>query len=149
MAGIGDMALGAAPIAGGALLGALAGTVKGPDFRAMIKSDIELLDSLPEDKVELRAELSRTIDDRVYELIATVDRNRELRLAAGSYKGNWRDIVVFVCALLFTLVWWNVPHSRTNWTLTFVVLVILSVVIGVYAARGIVSLVKRFFSRAA
>ena len=148
MAGFGEMALGAAPIAGGALLGALAGTVKGEDFRALIKSDIELLDSLPADKVELRAELSRTIDDRVYELIATVDRNRELRLAAGSYKGNWRDVIVFVCVLLFTVVWWNVPHNRTHWTITFVVLVVLSVAIGVYAARGIVGLSRRFFSRA-
>jgi hypothetical protein len=147
MAGFGDMALGAAPIAGGAMLGALAGTIKGPDFRAVIKSDIELLDSLPEDSVELRAELKRTIDERVSELIATIDRNRELRLAAGSYKGNWRDSVVFVCALLFTLVWWNVPHSRTNWLITFIALVILSVVVGVYAARGIIGVVRRMFSR--
>lgn len=147
MVGIGDMALGAAPIAGGAMLGALAGTVKGPDFRAIIKSDIQLLDSLPEESVELRAELKRTIDERVYELIATIDRNRELRLTASSYKGNWRDIVVFVCALLFTLVWWNVPHSRSNWLITFIVLVILSVVIGVYAARGIIHVIRRMFRR--
>ncbi|MGI9123261.1 MAG: hypothetical protein ACR2JM_00705 [Mycobacterium sp.] len=147
MAGIGDMALGAAPIAGGAMLGALAGTVKGPDFRAIIKSDIELLDSLPADETALRAELQRTINERVYELIATVDRNRELRMTATSYKGNWRDIVVFVCALLFTLVWWNVPHSRSNWLITFIVLVILSVVIGLYAARGIVAVIRRMFSR--
>lgn len=114
MAGIADMALGAAPIAGGALLGTLVGTAKGPDFRALIKSDIELLKSLPEENVELRSELKRTIDERVYELIETIDRNRQLRQTATSYKGNWRDIVVFVCALLFTLVWWNVPHSRTS-----------------------------------
>ena len=149
MAGFGEMALGAAPIAGGAMLGALAGTVKGPDVRALIKSDIELLDSLPAEKGELRAELSRTIDDRIYELVATIDRNRELLRAAGSYKGNWRDIVVFICALLFTLVWWNVPHSRTNWLVTFVVLVILSAVIGLYATRGVIGLFKRFFSRPA
>lgn len=147
MAGIGDMALGAAPIAGGAMLGALAGTVKGPDLRTAIKTDIELLESLPAESTELRAELQRTIDERVYELIALIDRNRELRMTASSYKGNWRDIVVFICALLFTLVWWNVPHSRSNWTITFVVLVILSVVIGVYAARGIVAVIRRMFAR--
>lgn len=147
MAGIGDLALGAAPIAGGALLGSLAGAFKGPDFRAIIKSDIELLDSLPEDCVDVRAQLKRTIDERMVELIASIDRNRELRTTATTYKGNWRDTVVFVCALLFTLVWWNVPHSRTNWTLTFVVLVILSVVIGIYAARGVVQVIRRFFSR--
>lgn len=145
MAGIAELALGAAPVAGGALLGALAGTIKGPDFRALIKSDIELLDSLPEDSVELRAALKRTIDERVYELIANVDRNRELRQAAGSYKGDWRDIVVFVCAVLFTVVWWNVPHSRTNWLITFIVLLVLSTVIGLYAARGVGHAVRRVF----
>ncbi|MGV0992856.1 MAG: hypothetical protein ACOYBX_03360 [Mycobacterium sp.] len=147
MTGIADLALGAAPIAGGALLGSLAGAFKGPDFRAIIKSDIELLDSLPEDCVDVRTQLKRTIDERMVELIASIDRNRELRLTATTYKGNWRDTVVFLCALLFTLVWWNVPHSRTNWTLTFVVLVILSVVIGIYAARGVVQVIRRFFSR--
>ena len=147
MVGIAEMALGAAPIAGGAMLGALAGTFKGPDFRLLIKQDIELLDSLPQEKVELRAALQRTIDERVYELIATVDRNRQLRLEASSYRGNWRDIVVFICALLFTLVWWNVPHGRTNWLITFIVLVILSVVIGLYAARGIIAVLRRVLRR--
>lgn len=147
MTGIAELALGAAPIAGGALLGSLAGTFKGPDFRVLIKQDIELLDGLPEDKVELRAALQRTIDERVYELIATVDRNRQLRLEASGYRGNWRDIVVFICALLFTLVWWNVPHTRSNWLITFIVLVILSVVIGLYAARGIGHVLKRAISR--
>ncbi len=122
---------------------------RGPDFRSLIKSDIELLDSIPEESVELRAALKTSIDARIYELIATVDRNRELRSAAGSYKGNWRDVVVFVCAILFTLVRWNVPHSRSNWGITFVFLVILSVIlsviIGVYAARGIVGLFRRAF----
>ncbi len=147
MAGISDMALGAAPIAGGAMLGALMGSVKGPDFRALIKSDIELLKSLPEESVELRAELKRTIDERVYELIGTIDRNRQLRETASSYKGNWRDIFVFISALLFTLVWWNVPHSRSNWLITFIVLVILSVIVGLYAARGFIHLVKRLMNR--
>lgn len=147
MAGIGEMALGAAPIAGGAMLGALAGTIKGPDFRALIKSDIELLNSLPEENVELRAALQRTIDERVHELIATVDRNRELRQAASSYRGNWRDIVVFVCAVLFTVVWWNVPHSRSNWLVTFIVLVALSTIIGLYTARGVAHVIRRMFSR--
>lgn len=148
MAGIAELALGAAPIAGGAMLGALAGAVKGPDFRVQIKSDMELLDKIPEQNTELRTALQRSIDERVYELIGSLDRSRELRVAAAGYKGNWRDIVVFACALLFTLVWWNVPHTRSNWLITFIVLVILSVVIGVYAARGIAGVVRRMLSRA-
>jgi len=147
MAGIADIALGAAPIAGGAMLGTLVGAVKGPDLRAALKSDIELLKALPEERVELRAELERTIDYRVYELVALLDRNRELRSAAGNYKGNWRDIVLLICALLFTLVWWNVPHSRSNWMLTFIILVIVSVVIGVYAARGVIYAFRGTFRR--
>ncbi len=147
MAGIGDLALGAAPIAGGAMLGTLMGSVKGPDFRGLIKSDIELLNSLPEESVELRAELKRTIDERVYELIGTIDRNRQLRASASSYKGDWRDIFVFISALLFTLVWWNVPHSRSNWLITFIILVILSVIVGIYAGRGFIHLLRRWAKR--
>jgi hypothetical protein len=145
MAGLGDIALGAAPIAGGAMLGTLVGTFKGPDLRTALKSDIELLKSLPEESVELRAELQRTIDVRVGELVGFLDRNYELRMAAGTYKGNWRDIVLLLCAVLFTLVWWNVPHSRTNWLITFIVIV--SVVIGVYAARGVIAALRRVVSR--
>ena len=145
MTGLADIALGAAPIAGGAMLGTLVGTFKGPDLRTALKADIELLKSLPEESVELRAELQRTVDMRIHELVTFLDRNYELRRTAGSYKGNWRDIVLLICALLFTLVWWNVPHSRTNWLITFVVLVILSVVIGLYAARGIAAALRRVF----
>lgn len=147
MTRLGDIALGAAPIAGGAMLGTLVGTFKGPDLRTALMSDIELLKSLPEENVELRAELQRTVDMRVYELVALLDRNYELRQTAGSYRGNWRDVVLFVCALLFTVVWWNVPHSRSNWLITFVVLIIASVVIGLYAARGVIAAVRRVFSR--
>lgn len=147
MTRLGDIALGAAPIAGGAMLGTLVGTFKGPDLRTALKSDIELLKSLPEENVGLRAELQRTIDMRVYELVAFLDRNYELRQTAGSYRGNWRDVVLFVCALLFTVVWWNVPHSRSNWLITFIVLVIASVVIGLYAARGVIAALRRVFRR--
>lgn len=147
MTRLGDIALGAAPIAGGAMLGTLVGTFKGPDLRTALKSDIELLKSLPEESVELRAELQRTIDTRVYELVGFLDRNYELRQTAGNYKGNWRDVVLLLCALLFTLVWWNVPHTRTNWLITFIVLVIVSVVIGLYAARGVIAALKRVLRR--
>ena len=54
------------------------------------------------------------------------------------FQGNWRDIVVFICAVLFTIIWWNVSHSRSNWLLLFIVMIVLSIVAGIYAARGIV-----------
>ena len=145
MSGIADIALGAAPIAGGAMLGTLVGAFKGPDLRAALKADIELLKSLPEECVELRAELQRTIDFRVQELVVALERNRDLRMTAGTYKGNWRDFVLLLCAVLFTLVWWNVPHTRSNWLVTFIILVIVSVVIGLYAARGLIAVFRRMF----
>lgn len=143
MPGIAEIALGAAPIAGGALLGMAAGNVRGPDIRGLIAKDMDLLERLPEDQVELRGRLKRSIDQRIEDLITATDRSRELRLAAMSYEGNWRDIVVFVCAVLFTVVWWNVSHSRTNWLVMFIVLIILSVIAGVYAARGVLRALGR------
>lgn len=138
MPGIAEIALGAAPIAGGALLGIAAGTMKGPDIRGMIKTDMELLDSLPAEDVELRAALKASIDRRIRDVIVSTEKSRELLDVAASYKGNWRDIVLFVCAVLFTIVWWNIPHSRTNWLPMFVFLVLLSVVVFYYATRGLV-----------
>ncbi|MEU0494411.1 hypothetical protein [Mycobacterium sp. NPDC006124] len=135
--GIADFALAGAPIAGGALLGVVAGNLRGPDVRGLIKQDMDLLERLPPEQTERRAELQRVIDLRVDDLIAAVDKNRSLLEVAQSYRGNWRDIVVFVCAVLFTIVWWNVSHSRTNWLVMFVLMIVVSVVAAVYAARGI------------
>src|SRR6185436_19849699 len=114
MPGIAELALGAAPIAGGALLGVAAGNLKPPDIRGNIAKDMDLLGRIPDDQPELRARLKDSIDRRIDSLIQADERSREIRIAAMSYRGNWRDIVVFVCAVLFTIVWWNVSHSRAN-----------------------------------
>lgn len=137
MPGIAEIAMAGAPIAGGALLGVAAGNLRPPDVRGMIKKDMDLLESLPPDQVERRAELQRVIDLRVDDIIASVDKSRSIREVAMSYQGNWRDIVVFLCGILFTIVWWNVPHSRSNWLLMFIVMIIASVLAGLYASRGI------------
>jgi hypothetical protein len=137
MPGLAEIALAGAPIAGGALLGLAAGNLRAPDVRALIKQDMELLELIPPEQVERRAELQRVIDLRIDDLVAAVDRNRELRQIATSYEGNWRDIVVFICAVLFTVVWWNVSHSRTNWLVMFIALIVLSILAAIYAARGV------------
>lgn len=147
MPGFAELALAGAPIAGGALLGVVAGNLRAPDLRAVIKQDMDLLERIPAEQVERRAELQRVIDLRVDDVIAAVDKNRSLREAAMSYQGNWRDIVVFVCGILFTIVWWNVPHSRANWLLMFIVMIIASVAAGVYAARGILRSIGAFTRR--
>ena len=147
MPGIGQLALGAAPIFGGALLGIAAGQIKAPDVRAAIKADLDLLDRIPDDESDRRAALQRSIDQRVDDLVEANRRNRALRAAASSYEGNWRDIVLVLCAVLFTIVWWNVPHSRTNWMFLFVVMIILSVVAALYAFRGLRQSLRALFRR--
>jgi ABC-type antimicrobial peptide transport system permease subunit len=144
MPGIAELALGAAPIAGGALLGVAAGNLKAPDIRGLITKDMDLLERIPDDQPELKARLKASIDQRIDGLIKADERSRELRLAALSYTGNWRDIVVFLCAVLFTIVWWNVSHSRANWLVMFIVMIIVSVVAGIYAGRGLLRAVERF-----
>jgi len=148
MPGIAEIALGAAPIAGGALMGLVAGNLKGPDYRGLIKSDLELLDMIPAENTALRADLEASINQRIGDLIVTTEKNRELREAASSYKGNWRDSVLFLCAVLFTIVWWNVPHSRTNWLVMFIVLIALTTVVGLYAGRGILRALRSVGRRA-
>lgn len=135
--GVGQIALNSAPVLGGVMLAIAAGQFRGPDFRGLIKQDMDLLERLPPEAVERRAELQRTIDARIDELIEASDRGRAMRKAAVSYRGNWRDIVLLLCAVLFTIVWWDVSHSRSNWLPTFILLILLTLVTAVYALRGV------------
>ncbi|HEY4796925.1 MAG TPA: hypothetical protein VII18_23000, partial [Mycobacterium sp.] len=102
------IAMGAAPVVGGALFGAAVGQLRGPNLRAGIKQDLELLGQLPEVEAARREELRRSIDDRIDELIVAENTARRLRAAASSYEGSWRDIVLFLCTVLFSIVWWSV-----------------------------------------
>ena len=137
MPGLAELAVGSAPIFGGALLGLAAGQIKGPDFRGTIKQDLELLEALPpDDPSGRRAALQRTIDQRIDDLVEANDRSRRIRAAASSYSGNWRDIVLFVCAVLFTIIWATKEKHGSNWLPMLVVLIIVCVVTAVYAFRG-------------
>lgn len=129
------------------MLGVIAGNLKPPDVRAMITKDLDLLERIPPEQVERRERLQASIDQRIDELITAGERTREIRDAAMSYRGNWRDIVVFVCALLFTFIWWNVSHSRSNWLVMFIAMVIVSLAAGIYAGRGITRAVQSFLHR--
>ncbi|OBK71362.1 hypothetical protein [Mycobacterium sp. 1274761.0] len=147
MPGIAELALGAAPIAGGALLGAAAGSFKGPDVRGLIAKDMDLLERIPESQPDLRARLKASIDERIKDLIETTEKSRALRQAALSYSGNWRDVVVLIAAVLFTIVWWNVDHARSNWLVMFIIMIILSVIAAIYAGRGLARAIGGFLHR--
>ena len=137
MPGLAELAIGAAPLAGGALLGLAAGQIKGPDFRGTIKQDLELMNALPPDQAARREALQRTIDQRIDDLVEADDRSRQLRAAAASYEGNWRDIVLFVCAVLFTIIWWTKENRASNWLPMLIALIIICVVTAFYAFRGL------------
>ncbi|BBX61443.1 hypothetical protein MSAS_06170 [Mycobacterium saskatchewanense] len=147
MVGLGQLALNSAPVFGGAMLAIAAGQFKGPDYRGVIKQDMDLLDRLPPEDTQRRADLQRTIDERIDDLVDAADRSRALRKAALSYRGNWRDAVLFLCVLLFTIIWWDVDHSRSNWLPMFVVLILLSIVAAAYAFRGVLSSASSFVHR--
>lgn len=147
MPGIAQIALGTAPVVGGALLGVAAGQFRGPDFRGGIKADLDLLDRLPEDQTARRAALQRTIDQRIDDMVEAANRSRQLRSVASSYEGNWRDIVLFICAVLFTVIWWNVNHHRANWLPMFIVLIVVSLLAAAYAVRGFRRALLQMFGR--
>jgi hypothetical protein len=136
MPGMAAMAMGAAPVLGGALLGAAVGQLRGPDMREGIKQDLELLAQMPEIEASRREALQRSINDRIDELVAANDKARQLRATASSYEGNWRDIVLFLCTVLFSIVWWSVDHDRDSWLPVFITTIAASVVAGGYAVRG-------------
>lgn len=142
MVGLGQIALNSAPVFGGALLAIAAGQFRAPDYRGLIKQDMDLLERLPPEAAERRAELQRIIDVRIDDLVDSVDRSRALRKAAQSYQGNWRDIVTLLCVLLFTVIWWDVNHSRSNWLPMFILLILLSVVTAAYTVRGMLRAVR-------
>ena len=81
MAGLGALALGAAPLAGGVLLGGLAGKSGSnvPDLRAIILTELELLQRIPEDEVARRAALKRMIGEHINALLVAQRRVRSFR----------------------------------------------------------------------
>jgi hypothetical protein len=143
MAGLSAMAINTAPILGGVLLATAAGQLRGPDYRSAINQDLDLLERLPADQVTRRAAIMRTVELRIDDLVSATEKSRQLRAAAASYQGNWRDIVLLVSAVLFTVVWWHVSHHRTNWLPMFIVMIAASVLSAVYAFRGSVRSVRR------
>lgn len=143
MAGLSAIALGAAPLLGGALLAGAVGQLRGPDYRSGINQDLDLLERLPVDQADRRAAILRTVESRIDDLVSDIENRRKLRTTLASYQGNWRDIVVMLCAVLFTYVWWHVNHNRADWLPLFLVLIVASVVMAGYAFRGSVRSVRR------
>lgn len=133
--------MGTAPVAGGALLAMAASRFAGgaPDQRAQIKQDLDIIDRLPPELQDRRAVIVELVSARLDYLISAGEKSRNLWQTARSYKGNWRDVVLVGCVVLFALIWWQVDHSKSNWLPTFIVLILLGALTTVYAVQGVVS----------
>ena len=146
MVGLGALAAGAAPLAGGLLLGGMAGKSQptDPDSRAVIKAELELLERIPEDQVTRRGALERMIGEHIDALIVAQEKSRELRRKTRYFteRGHWRDIVLFVTTLLFAVIVWHADHHRAVWLPLFIAIIVMSVVTAIYVVRGFLASVR-------
>src|SRR4029078_3092404 len=117
MTHLGALALGAAPLAGVLLLGGMAGSGNSSvaDLRAVITSELELLQQLPEAEVAPRAARKRMIGEHVDALLAAQEKSREFQSRTRYFteEGHWRDVVLFGTILLFAVLGlYGVTHTR-------------------------------------
>jgi len=106
MVGVGALVTGVAPLAGGVLLGGMAGKSgpSGADLRAVIISELQVLERIPDDEVARRAAFKRMIGDHVEALLVAQEKSREFKSRTRYFTEHWRDIVVLVTTLLFVVI---------------------------------------------
>ena len=138
MVGLEGLAVGAAPLAGGILLGGMAGKgdPSGLDLRAVIKSEMDLLERIPEDQVTRRAALEQVIAQHIDDLVVAIEKSRELQRRTSYFVQNWRDLVMFLTTVLFTVIAWHGDHHRPLWLPIFIAAILFSVVTALYVLRG-------------
>jgi hypothetical protein len=148
MVGLGALALGAAPLAGGVLLGGMAGRSQPnvPDLRAVITSELELLRLIPEDQVARRVALKHMIGEHIDDLLLSQEKSREFQSKTRYFteRGNWRDIVLFVTTVLFAVVIAHADHHRPVWLPLLIATIVMCVVTGIYVLRGFLRSVRAY-----
>ena len=146
MTGLGALAVGAAPLAGGLLLGGMAGKGNSSvaDLRAVITSELELLQQLPEAEVARRAALKRMIGEHVDALLVAQEKSREFQSRTRYFTegGHWRDIVLFVTILLFAVITWHADHHRPVWLPLFIATLVMSVIVAIAVVRGFLTSIR-------
>ena len=96
MVGVGAIVTGVAPLAGGLLLGGMAGKSgpSVPDLRAIILSELDLLQRIPEEEVDRRAAFKRVIAEHIEALLVAQEKSREFKRKTRYFTEHWRDIIV-------------------------------------------------------
>ncbi|NUS43158.1 MAG: hypothetical protein HOQ24_05655 [Mycobacteriaceae bacterium] len=141
--GLAELVLGTAPIAAGALFGAVTGNFKGPDVRTTIMRDMDLLERLSADDRGRRDRLRALVDRRVDDLLSSEERAIQLQESAQLYQGISRDLLVMLGTVVFVVVWWYVPHTHAHWIITFVVLCGLTLAAAIQVARAAAHAVRK------
>ena len=144
MVGVAALVTGVAPLAGGVLLGGIAGKSgpSVPDLRAIISSELDLLQRIPEDEVARRAAVTRMIGEHVEALLVAQEKSREFRTKTRYFTEHWRDIVVLVTTLLFVVIIWHADHHRPIWLPLLIATIVMSVVTAIPVVRGFLSSVR-------
>jgi hypothetical protein len=144
MVGVGALVTSVAPLAGGVLLGGMAGKSgpSVPDVRAVILSDLELLQRIPDAEVARRAALKRMIGEHVEALLVAQEKSREFRRKTRYFTEHWRDIVLFVTSLLFVVIIWHADHHRPVWLPLLIATIVMSVVTAISVVRGFLTSVR-------
>ena len=138
MVGLGTLATGVAPLAGGLILGGMVGK-SGPnaaDLRVIINSDLELRQRIPADQVARRAAVERMLAGHVDALLVAQKKSREFRRKMKYFTEHWRDIVLFVTTLLFVVVLWYADHHRPVWLPLFIATIVMSMVTAISMVHG-------------
>jgi hypothetical protein len=144
MVGLGAIVTGAAPLAGGLLLGGMAGKSgpSGADLRAVIISELDLLQRIPEEELARRAAFKRVIAEHVEALLVAQEKSREFKRKTKYFTEHWRDIVVFVTTLLFIVIIWHADHQRPVWLPLLIATIVMSVVTAISVVRGFLRSVR-------
>jgi hypothetical protein len=144
MVDVGAIVTGVAPLAGGLLLGGMTGKSgpSGADLRAVIISELDLLQRIPEEEVARRAAFKRVIGAHVEALLVAQEKSREYKRKTKYFTEHWRDIVVFVTTLLFVVIIWHADHQRPVWLPLLIATIVMSVVTAVSVVRGFLRSVR-------